>query len=105
RTDATVDTAQQPTDPNDYQAARAFGTTWRVPYLPFKPTKGQDMGDTHDFIPNIRVDSDGFLGVGSKYDYDPQCFAPEYYSKGFALSGLDNIPDWVKSFSVVRTKP
>ena len=105
RTDATVDTAQQPTDPNDYQAANAAGNTWRVPYLPFKPTKGQDMGDTHDFIPNIRVDTDGFLGLGSKFDYDPQCFAPEYYAKGFALSGLDNIPDWVKSFSVVRTKP
>lgn len=105
RLNGTVVTAEQPSDPNDFQAAKGALNSWRVPYLPFKPTRTNDLGDTHDFLPNIRVDSDGFFGLGSKYGYDPQCFAPEYYSKGFALAGLDNIPDWVKSFSVVRTKP
>lgn len=105
RTDANVDTADQPSDPNDYQAAQGALTTWRVPYLPFKPTKSNDLGDTHDFLPNIKVDTDGFLGLGDKFDYDPQGFAPEYYAKGYALAGLDNIPDWVRSFSVVRTQP
>lgn len=109
RTDGNVGTTYLPgfpnTEPNNYQAAQAALTRWRVPYLPFKPTKNADLGDTHDFIPNIRVDSDGFFGLGSKYYYDPQCFAPEYYAKGYALAGIDNIPDWVRSFSVVRTRP
>lgn len=105
RTNATVVTAEQPSDPNDFQAAQGAGGTWRVPYLPFKPTKNADVGDTHDFLPNIRVDEDGFFGLGSKHDYDPKGFAPEYYSKGFALAGVDNIPSWARSFSVVRTAP
>lgn len=103
RSFGAVQYAGQPSDPNDYQAASGLGI-WRVPYLPFKPTKTSDLGDTHDFLPNINVDANGFLSVGNIFPYDPKGFAPEYYSKGYALAGLDNIPDWVRSFSVVRTK-
>ena len=94
------------TDPEDYQASDGVtALTTRAPWLNFRPGSQVDQGDTHEMLPNVEVDSDGFFGLGNKFPYDPECFAPEYYAKGHALSGLDNIPDWVKSFSVVRTEP
>ena len=103
RTNSTV-TENSATDPDDYQAAGGALNTWRLPYLPFRPVNKNEIGDTHDYLPNVEVDTDGFFGLGSKEDYDPQCFALTYYGKGQALGGLDNIPDWVKSFSVTRTE-
>lgn len=90
-------------EPDDYQAAQS-GTTWRAPYLPFRSTNKNESGDTMDMMPNVEVDGNGFLGGGSKFNYDPQGFALDYYAKGHALSGIENFPDWAKAFSVVRTE-
>jgi len=103
RLNTTVQNGDQPSEPEDFRASKGVLTT-RAQYLPWEPTKESDQNDSHDMLPNIKVDTDGFFGLGSKEDYDPQCFAPDFYGKGYAVAGLDNIPEWVKSFSVVRTE-
>jgi len=90
-------------DHEDFRAASAPGGV-RPQYLVWEPTDNVDQGDSHDMLPNVEVDSDGFFGLGSKEDYDPQCFASDFYAKGHAISGVENIPEWVKSLSVVRTE-
>ena len=104
RTNATV-MENSATDPDDYQAASAAGSTWRLPYLPWRPVNKNEISDTMDMLPNVEVDTDGFLGLGNKYDYDPECFAVDYYAKGHALGGIDAFPEWAKAMSVVRTEP
>jgi hypothetical protein len=102
RLEATVD-ENTSTDHEDYRAASAPGGV-RPQYLVWEPTDQNDQGDSHDMLANVEVDTDGFFGLGDKHDYDPQCFASDFYAKGHVLSGIDNIPDWVKSFSIVRTE-
>ncbi len=70
-----------------------------VGYKPFRPTEDDDSVDGHDYRVNTHAD-DG----SSDLDYNPQGFAPNYYSKGLAVSGVDNFPSWAKGFSVVRTE-
>lgn len=104
-TTTVVSAPLQLTDPEDYQASLGFvSLTTRAPYLPFRPTGDGNKGDSHDFLTNIRVDTDGF-GSGDIFTYDPKGFALDYYAKGQALAGLDNIPAWAKSISIVRTEP
>lgn len=105
RLETTVD-ENSATDHEDYQAADGItALTVKAPWLNWRPGNQTDQGDSHDMLPNVEVDSDGFFGAGNKFDYDPDCFSPEYYAKGYALAGLENIPAWAKSFSVVRTEP
>lgn len=76
----------------------------RVPvnYQPFHPTGILDTDVSgNNFIVNDSVRIDG----GTDEDYNPTGFSPDYYALGMALAGVDTLPDWVASFSVVRTKP
>lgn len=72
-----------------------------IGYNPFTPTSQNDTTVTsHNFRINTQVDN------GSSWvDYTPEAFAPNYFSRGFALSGVSDIPSWAKSFSVVKSKP
>lgn len=72
-----------------------------VGYRPYTPTGKNSNDDGHNYIINPQVDTDGNDGL---VDYRPKAFGPNYYSKGYALSGISNIPDWAKSFSVVQTE-
>lgn len=74
-----------------------------VGYKPFTPTGQEDTrcGGT-DYIVNTWIRN---VSIGAKIDYNPKGFAPNYYSQGMALKGLDTYPDWAKAFSVVRTAP
>lgn len=71
------------------------------PYSPYRPVNQND-GDVsgHDYRVNTAVRPN----TTSNSVYDPQGYAPNYYAKGIALNGVDNLPLWVKSFSVVRTE-
>ena len=42
-----------------------------------------------------------------RYNYQPQGFAPEHIALGAAFEGIDpdELPTWVQSFMIVRTKP
>lgn len=41
----------------------------------------------------------------SEWAYGNYIFAPEIYAKGLAITAVTGLPNWVKSFSIVRTKP
>lgn len=79
-------------------------------YQPFTPIRENDQDTTgHNYIVNTKV-SKGNVNVGpvvvetaDVFSYNPNAFANRYYAMGIAISGIDNIPSWVKSFSVVRT--
>lgn len=71
-----------------------------IGYNPFTPTNQNDTTVTsHNFKINTQVNP------GSGYvTYNPQGFAPNYFSRGFALGGVEDIPSWAKSFSIVKSK-
>ena len=93
------------TNPNDYQASLGSSTlVTRAPWLNWRPNDENDIGNSHRMLPNTRVDVDGFAGGLIGTSYDPEGFALDYYAKGYAFAGLENIPPWAKSFSVVRTE-
>lgn len=68
-------------------------------YQPYRPTTSSDNTTSHDFQVNPEVD------LGAQFaGYQPRGYAPRYYSHGIALAGLDDIPSYMKAFSVVRTE-
>jgi hypothetical protein len=70
-----------------------------VGYQPLRPTDKNDVKTDHAYKINFGVrDSNNDLSA-----YDPQGFKLDYYTKGFAIGGVENIPPWAKSFSVVRS--
>lgn len=71
-----------------------------VGYKPLRPVNSVDSKIDHSYRPNysVRDSSD------SDINYNPQGFKLDYYTKGFAIGGVSNLPSWVKSFSVVRTE-
>lgn len=70
-----------------------------IGYHPYKPTDANDSTDDHNYKVNVKVDK----GSGD-VDYNPDAFAPNYYSHGVAVSGLGNLPPWAKSFSINRSE-
>jgi hypothetical protein len=72
---------------------------WSAPYSPYRPTSQNDSTAGHNYRVNTYV-QDG----NNQESYNPKGYAPDYYAKGIALSGVTGLPDWVKAFNVVRTK-
>lgn len=71
-------------------------------YLPYTPVGKNDSDISgHNYRNTVAVDP----GTGNFTDYFPKGFAPDYYTKGVAISGISNIPSWAKSFSIARTRP
>lgn len=69
-------------------------------YVPLRPVNKNDVTTDYNYRINTGVrDSSNNLST-----YDPECFRLDYFSRGFALGGLLNLPPWVKAFSVVRSK-
>jgi len=72
-----------------------------VGYKPFTPVSQNDTDiDGHKYRVNTlaRVDA-------SNYNtYNPEGFAPNYYSRGFALPGVVGLPSWARAFSVVKSE-
>jgi hypothetical protein len=70
-----------------------------VGYEPFRPVDKNDVKIDHDYrINNYVRDS-----ANNDTAYDPKAFKLDYYSRGFAIGPVTNLPSWVKSFSVVRS--
>ena len=85
-------------DPAWISGGRVYPT-----YLPYHPLSENDTNVTgHNYRVDLKV-HDGNTWV----DYNPKGFAPDYYALGMALAGIDvdALPEWVQSFSIVRTKP
>lgn len=85
-------------------------------YLPFTPVKQNDPDvEGHNYVVNTKIaQSNVFIpnpGPGFVLDepekkvnnYRPRIFAPEYYAMGIMVAGIQNFPQWAKSFSIVRT--
>jgi hypothetical protein len=78
-------------------------STNSIGFKPLTPTSQNDFrcGGT-DYVVNTWISNN--MGLTRK-EYNPQGFAPNYYSAGMALKGLESYPDWAKAFSIVRTAP
>lgn len=71
-----------------------------VGYQPLRPVNKDDIKVDHDYrINNAVRDS-----ADTEIVYDPFGFQLDYYSKGFAIGGVTDLPSWVKSFSIVRSQ-
>lgn len=71
-----------------------------IPYNPLRPTRHNDsVCAGHDYLVNVGIQDAGF-----DVPYAPKGFAPNYFSHGIAFKGISSFPDWVSSFSVVRTR-
>jgi hypothetical protein len=86
--------------------AHGFGGTADAHEIGYKPLTPTGQNDSRcagtDYVINTWIRN---VSVGSKIKYNPEGFAPNYYSMGMAFKGLATYPDWVKAFSVVRTPP
>lgn len=88
------------TDPAAFGGDRNIFGKYIGPDSPYTPTGQNDSSVSGmNYRTNTRVKTGS-----SEEQYTPKGFAPNYYSKGIALNGVDNLPDWVKAFSVVRSK-
>lgn len=73
-------------------------------YQPFHPTIQSDTDVTgHNFRPNIGAAKDD-VNIAA---YNPKGFAPNYFSTGLAIHGIDitKLPNWIQAFSLVRSDP
>ena len=80
----------------------SVGTRVAAPYAVYHPTGDNDpLTMDHNYRINPAVGHGSF-----DTSYNPDMFGLNYFSKGIALNGVDknSIPDWVKSFTVVRTE-
>lgn len=82
-------------------------------YHPFTPVRANDTDVTgHNYKVNTEVCKamayviPEFINppAGDRSAYAPAIFSPSYFSHGMVLGGVDNFPEWTKSFSVVRTE-
>lgn len=83
-------------------------------YHPFTPVRQGDLDVSgHNYLINTQVavaNANVLLPgsqppAGERTAYSPSVFGYNLFSQGMALTGVDNFPDWTKSFSVVRTEP
>lgn len=87
-------------------------------YLPYTPKIFDDVDSTGlDVKPNNRVCSKMKLSQipaeysnGEDFSTAPRLFyrpdfSLNYYGMGIAIAGIENLPDWVSAFCIVRTKP
>jgi len=73
-------------------------------YHPFTPVRENDPDvEGHNYVVNSAVFTSG--DDASDKVYRPNGFGPNYYAMGLMMPGIANIPRWMKSFSVVRTRP
>lgn len=90
----------------NFGATKNAGGIVEAPYGPYRPVNQNDsITSGHSYQVNTKVGAQTSAGViTTELDYNPEGFAPNYYSKGIMLNGISNLPPWVKAFSVTRTK-
>lgn len=85
------------------KASTGIYTIHNSSYNPLTP-KGQE--DTVNLGLDQTVTNEVDISETERRNYNPKGFAPEYYSLGMALPGVDvtKLPAWVMGFTVVRTE-
>lgn len=79
-----------------------------IGYRPMTPVGQNDaVVSGHNYNPTVRVYPTEDQGANDAVWFHPQGFAPNYYSGGMAMAGIDVdlLPTWVQAFTVLRTKP
>lgn len=72
-----------------------------IGYLPYRPTGPGDPYENFDYNVNIQAyPTDSF---GSYSAIQNKAFGLNYHTKGFVLGGLEDVPSWAKSFSILRS--
>jgi hypothetical protein len=70
----------------------------------FHPTGDTDSNVTeHIYDPESSCFTDTAASVPASAT--PFLFSPQYYALGMSFQGVNNMPSWIKAFSVVRTAP
>ena len=98
-----VGNADPPNILNILEAGSKDGEQGEDNYRVFHPTKDSDTDVQElDLIicPQVKID-----GTATFVPWNPKGFAPNYYALGMALAGINQMPPWVKAFSIVRTAP
>ena len=88
---------------NEFAADAGYGgivESEEIGYNPYRPVSDTDSDEGH----NYRVNPNVYTNTNNAESYNPLGFACNYHTKGFAIGGIENIPSWVKSFSVVRSE-
>jgi len=73
----------------------------------FNPVHPVHQDDTNDQCHNEIVTTFNYSNTDLTNNVSPSgfIFSPEQYAKGLAITGVQDLPSWVKSFSIVKTKP
>jgi hypothetical protein len=93
---------------------KPFGnrTISKVGYNPYRPKTYDDtVVSGLNIQPNKAVATiaentlvNNQIPSGNIHTYNPN-FSIEFYGMGIAVAGIENLPEWVTSFAIVRTKP
>lgn len=78
-------------------------------YNVLHPTRYNDSYADHAYHINTEVYDKYSLVISDSHNdnniYNPSTFSPNIYANGLAIAGIEDLPDWVSAFSVVRTQP
>lgn len=84
------------------------GTSYNAEDIGYKPLRPTSLTDPsisdHESRISESVDKEGHVG-SDEVNYNPQGFSPDYYSLGLAIHGVESMPSWVKSFSILQSEP
>lgn len=89
---------------NAYCADAGFGSVVKSSEVGYEPYHPVNQDDTNSTGHNYRVNTKVYNSAGDEAWYDPKGFGCDYYTRGFAFSGVENLPAWIKAFSVVRSE-
>lgn len=88
----------------EYNSFGGIDRVW-VDYQPWHPTAVEDVNVTgNNMAPVTKVRINGGTDIEFP-DYQPEGFAPDYYSLGMALAGVTGFPSWAAAFSIAFTPP
>ena len=77
------------------------------PYYPIHPIFQDDndeRGHNRTVVTANATNASNHNTIGGEVSAENYIFQPEMFAKGLGITGVQNLPSWVKSFSIVRTK-
>jgi hypothetical protein len=82
-----------------------WGNTVKASEIGYRPLEPVNEDDDNVSDHNYRINPRVSKTDGEYIDYNPRGFGLNYYTKGFAIGGVQNLPPWARAFSVVRKGP
>lgn len=77
------------------------------PADPYSPLTPKNDGDPDVLGHRFRINDEVRTSALSWTSYRPKGFAPNYWTRGITIKGLDaaTLPNWAKAFAIVKSKP